>query len=198
MSLKKTLQEAVRVAQVKHPGKRIDIYFQDEGRFGRHGRLTRIWVERGSRPYRIRQTEYDWVYVFGGVCPATSDTHACLMPFANTEVMNLYLEDFSKHLDDDVHAILVMDRAGWHRAKDISIPGNMTFLYLPAYSPELNPMELCWREMRQKKLNNRIFCTFEELDEAVGEAWLDITEQLDAIRSLCLFPWIESVVNNSN
>jgi len=186
----------VQAAQVKHPGKHIDVYFQDEGRFGLHGTLTRIWAQRGSGPLRYRQTDYEWVYVFGSVCPATADAHACLMPLANTEVMSLYLENFSRHLSKDVHAILVLDRAGWHIAKKLRVPENITLLHLPAYSPELNPMELPWREMRQKKMSNRIFVGVEDLDNAVAEAWLDLTKQRESIRSLCLFPWIASVVNN--
>ena len=126
----------------------------------------------------------------------TGDAHACLMPLANTEVMNLYLENFSRHLSDDVHAIVVLDRAGWQCAKKLCVPENITFLHLPSYSPELNPMELSWREMRQKKLSNRIFVSVEDLDNAVAEAWLDITKQRESIRSLCLFPWIASVVFN--
>jgi len=120
------------------------------------------------------------------------------MPLANTEVMNLYLENFSIHLSDDVHAIVVLDRAGWHHSKKLCVPENVTLLHLPAYSPELNPMELPWREMRQKKLSNRIFVSVEELDDAVAEAWLDITSQRESIKSLCLFPWIASVIYNCN
>lgn len=120
------------------------------------------------------------------------------MPLANTEVMNLYLENFSSHLSEEVHAIVVLDRAGWHLAKNLCVPENATLLHLPAYSPELNPMELPWREMRQKKLSNRIFVGVEDLDNAVAEAWLDITSRRESIKSLCLFPWITSVVYNRN
>lgn len=188
----------MQAAQINHPGKRIDVYFQDEARFGLIGTLTRIFAERGSRPVQYRQTDYEWVYVFGCVCPATADTHACLMPLANTVVMNLYLENFSKHLSEDVHAIVVLDCAGWHCARNLRIPDNITLLHLPAYSPELNPMELPWREMRQKKLSNRIITDVEDLDDAVSEAWLDITSQRESIKSLCFFPWIISVVYNCN
>ena len=120
------------------------------------------------------------------------------MPLANTVVMNLYLGNFSKHLSEDVHAIVVLDCAGWHCAKDLRIPDNITLLHLPSYSPELNPMELPWREMRQKKLSNRIITNAEDLDDAVSEAWLDITSERKTIQSLCLFPWIASVIINCN
>ena len=196
--LKKNLAEAIHEARTKHPGKRIDVYFQDEARFGLIGTLSRVWAERGSRPFRYRQTRYEWVYVFGCVCPETADVHACLMPLVNTEVMNLYLENFSEHMAKDVHAVLVLDCAGWHCAKGLCVPENMTLLHLPAYSPELNPMELPWREMRQKKLSNRIITDVADLDDAVSKAWLEITSSREAIRNLCLFPWIASVVHKSN
>jgi transposase len=155
-----------------------------------------VWAERGSRPSAFRQTEYEWVYLFGSVCPATGDAHGCLIPAANREAMEQYLEDFSKHLRRGVHALLVLDGAGWHTSGCLRIPANVTLQVLPAKSPELNPAEQAWREIRQKYLGNRVFPTVEDLDAAVAEAWLELIKDTKNIRSLCGYEWIINIGQN--
>jgi transposase len=118
------------------------------------------------------------------------------MPYANTWIMNLYLKDFAKHLPKNAHALMVMDGAGWHRSKELRIPANVSILLLPPYSPELNPAELIWRQLRQRKLSNRLYPTIDDLEAAVEEAWLWMSNQADELSNLCLFPWIESALIN--
>jgi hypothetical protein len=179
-----------------HPHKRLTVWFQDEARFGQQGTLTRVWADRGTRAQAVRQVEYEWVYLFGAVCPTTGQAHGCLLPYAETDTMNAYLADFSRNLPSDEHALMVLDRAGWHQSKSLNIPSNVTLLYLPPYSPELNPAELLWWQARDKKLANQAFDTIPILEEAVANAWLWLIENPDSLRSLCLFPWIESAIFN--
>ena len=190
------MQEAVLRTQELYPDKKISVWFEDEGRFGQQGTITRVWALRGRRAYACKQTGFEWVYVFGAVCPETGQTHGCLISFADTSAMNGYLKDFCKHIPDDEHVLMVLDRAGWHRARTLRIAENLTLLLLPAYSPELNPVELLWWQMRDKHLSNQVFETAEQLDMDVGKAWCAVTCQSETIRSLCLFPWVESAINN--
>ena len=138
----------------------------------------------------MRQTEYEWTYMFGAVCPETGETNGWLMPFANTETMNIQLSDFSRQLGPDVHAVLVMDQAGWHTTKRLTAPENVTLVHLPPYSPELNPVELLWRYLRQRFLSNRVYPDRESLEEAVAIAWRRLTDNPEAIISICGFDWI--------
>ena len=101
----------------QNPGKRIRIFFQDEARVGQQGTLTRVWAPRGSRPAAIRQTEYQWVYLWAAVEPATGRMAGMITPDVNTDRMSLFLEGLSSMLDADDLAIVVLDNAGWHRAK---------------------------------------------------------------------------------
>lgn len=110
--------------------------------------------------------------------------------------MESYLKDFSRHLDKNVHALLTLDGAGWHTSTKLHIPDNITLLSLPPKSPELNPAELPWREIRQKYLGNQVYRTVEELDDAVADAWLAITKNQKAIQSLCGFEWIINIGKN--
>lgn len=172
------------------------MWFQDEARIGQQGTVCRVWAQIGTQPSAVRQTNYKWVYLFGSVCPQTGQTHGWLMPSANTWVMNLYLRDFSAQLPETVHALLVMDGAGWHQSVSLEVPSNVTLLLLPPYSPELNPPELMWRELRQKKLSNQVYATEDDLWTAVNSAWLWFSQDHHAVRSLCGFPWIISAINN--
>jgi hypothetical protein len=194
--LKKLLPEAIKQLKKQFPDKVIELWFQDEARIGQQGTMCRIWADTGSCPRAIRQTNYKWTYLFGSVCPATGSCHGWRMPYANTWIMNLYLNDFAKQLSENSHALLVMDGAGWHDSHELRIPANISILLLPPYSPELNPAELIWRQLRQRKLSNRLYPTAEDLESAVDEAWLWIAKQPDELLSLCLFPWIESALIN--
>lgn len=179
-----------------HPDRRLELWFQDEARFGRQGTLTRVWAERGSHPRALRPIGYEWVYLFGAVCPASGATHAVLFPCADVEVMEAYLADFARHLSPGVHALLVLDRAGWHTSGKLHVPARVTLQFLPPKSPESNPAELPWREMRQKHLSNRVFPTVAYMDDEVAEAWRLVTQDEAAVRSLCDFDWIPIIGKN--
>lgn len=158
--------------------------------------MTRVWADRGSCPRAVRQTQYQWVYLFWAVCPATGACNGWLMPTANTDTMNIQLKDLSKQVDSDVQVLLIWDQAGWHTSKGLKVPGNITPLPLPPYSPELNPVELIWRYLRRHYLSNRRYRDHDALFQAGGEAWNKLADQPDRIRSMCSFPWIESAINN--
>ena len=143
---------------------------------------------RGSRPVRLKQTEYEWVYLFGAVCTATGDSLGLVAPTANTELMNAHLRMISEHVGPDVHVVLVLDRAGWHVAKKLRVPQNITLLYLPPYSPELNPMERLWWLMKQHNLSNRIYSDYDVLFGAACEAWNQLEPQ--RLMSICRASWI--------
>ena len=172
----------------RHPEKTVRVFVMDEARFGQQGTLTKMWALRNSRPTAVKQTRYEWVYLYGAVDPLTGDATALLLRHVNTAHMNAFLEVFSASLSPDEHAVLVMDNAGWHHAKDLKMPGNVTPLYLPPYSPELNPIERLWAYLKSHFLSNRAYETYESLLDAGVEAWNALTEQL--IASICSTSWI--------
>ena len=112
----------------EHPGRRIEIWVQDEARVGQQGTLTRRWGLTGSRPTAVQQTEYEWVYLFGAVNPRTGDSSALLAPLANTEHMNHHLRFISELAGPEVQIILVLDRAGWHLTRALQVPVYMLSL----------------------------------------------------------------------
>jgi transposase len=150
----------------------------------------RVWARRGTRPRVEKQTEYDYVYVFGAVCPSTGGSVALLLPQCNTEMMNLFLEALSREIPDDQHVALIVDNAGWHRAKALRLPENISLVFLPPYSPELNPIERVWLYAKNHFLCNRVFSDYEDLLDAGQDALRRMDK--DLIRSICEEPWMNS------
>ena len=96
----------------------------------------------------LKQQQFEYVHLFGAVCPATGETEAIITPFANKDIMHQHLELIAKRTKPGRHAVVVMDGAGWH-TNDIAadIP-NLSILKLPPYSPELNPIKQVWSWLR--------------------------------------------------
>ncbi len=175
----------------RHPDKKIEVWFQDEARFGQQGTITRVWALRGSRPRALRQTKYEWLYVIGSVCPHTGQSIGLLSPHINTEIMNIYLQQFSGELAADVHAVLVWDQAGFHKSGQLKVPDNVTIIPLPAYSPELNPVENLWHYFRSHYWSNRTYADYDDLRHAAIEAWRKAALDPEIIKSVCRAEYIE-------
>ena len=170
-------------------GKPIEIWFQDEARVGQKGTLTRLWARKGTRPRAVRDTRYEWAYLFGAVCPARAAGAAIVMPYANTEAMNKHLEEISKAVSPGAHAVLVHDGAGWHSSSELAVPANITPITLPPYSPELNPVENLWEYLRKNKLANRLYETYEDIVEVCCEAWNALMATPDCVASITQRSW---------
>jgi len=160
---------------------------QDEGRFGRISTPKRAWAPPGMRPKVARQVVRESSYVYAAVAPEQGLMTSLILPSANTAMMNLFLaqvaEDFA-----DYFIVMQVDQAGWHRAKDLQIPENIRLIFQPAYSPEVNPVEHLWEELREKYLHNRIFSSLEELLEVLCQALTELTEDKQRLRSMMFFP----------
>lgn len=163
----------------------------DEARFGQQGTLTKMWAPRGTRPTAVKQTKYEWVYLYGAVEPATGESTALLAPYVNTPTMNVFLrmlsDDVRERGPDDV-ALVIMDQAGWHTSKTLEIPRNIRILLLPPYSPELNPIENLWHWIKSHHTSNRAYTGYDDLLDGVGRAWRSLTKK--RLRSVCRCDYI--------
>ena len=134
--------ERVRAAQA--PGTRVEVWFQDEARIGQKNSLTRVWGQTGSRPVAPKDLGFASAYLFGAACPSEGKAAALIMPICNTAAMNHHLSEISSQVAADAHAVVILDGASWHNSHGLVVPGNITLLALPPYSPELNPVERIW------------------------------------------------------
>ena len=105
----------------------------------RRTRLTYRWARKGSRPRAIHDQRTQSTYLFGAVCPERGAGAALVLPACNTEAMQLHLDEIATKVTPGAHAVLILDQAGWHGAKDLKAPKNITLLPLPPRAPELNP-----------------------------------------------------------
>ena len=151
--------------------------------------MSRSWGLKGTRPRRIRQRQFKSSYIFGAICPRKDKGVALVLPHANTEAMQLHLNEISKNVTKGYHAVIVMDKAGWHMANTLNVPLNITIIKLPPYSPELNPMEQVFQQLRKLKLSNTCYETYEEIDQACVQAWNNFTGIKGNIKSLSLRDW---------
>ena len=158
-------------------------------RVGQKGTLTRVWAATGSRPRALRSDGYRSVYPFGAVCPARDLGCALILPGCDTAAMALFLDELGGHVAPGAQAVVVLDGAGWHTARDLRWPDHVTPLPLPAYSPELHPRERVWEYLRRHYLALRRFVDHTALLDACQDAWRRFIGQPGRIRSLCSYPW---------
>ena len=169
--------------------KRIEIWFQDEARIGQKNGRARIWARKGSRPRLPADQRYKSAYLFGAICPARGIGAALALPFADTEAMQLHLDEISRHVARGAHAVLLLDRAGWHTTDKLAVPRNITLIFLPSRSPELNPVENIWQYMRQNWLSNRVFESYDAIIDAASKAWTKLISEPQTIMSIGLRDW---------
>ncbi len=185
------MPEQLAKVRDERPDKRLLIFHQDEARFGQQGTLARIWAPKGSRPPAVKQTEYEYLWVVGAVCAETGQAEAILAPNLNTDVMNVFLREFSRSLAADVHAVLIWDGAGFHRSGKLNVPANVSLIELPPYSPQLNPIENLWHYLRSHHWSNRWYQDYDALMEAAIDAWRKVALVPERIQSVCRAPYLE-------
>jgi transposase len=140
----------------------------------------------------VRDTRYQWAYLFGAVCPERKLGAGLVMPYANTEAMNKHLQEIARRVTPGAHAIVVLDGAGWHGSRELIVPDTITLLPLPPYSPELNPAENIWEYLRKNKLSNRLYQTYDDIVDACCEAWNYLMARPQEIASIATRTWAKA------
>lgn len=139
----------------QHPEKAVELWAEDEARLGLKPIARRAWAVKGRRPMSNGRTQYQWLYAYGFVHPASGRNLELILPAANTDWMSLALEEFARWADPGGTKLLVVlvDNAGWHVARRLSIPPNVVLHRLPPCTPELQPTEPLWPLLREAVAN---------------------------------------------
>jgi hypothetical protein len=170
-------------------GKPLKVMFMDEARFGRITEPRRCWAPKGCRPLVLKQAIRQYTYAYGAVCPAEGGFDSLILPDMRAECLNVFLAELSRR-HPDAPILLFMDGAGSHKARNITVPANITFHQLPPYSPECNPTENLWDEMREKDFANHTFHSMEAVETTLVQSLRRLETNPDLVRSITSFPWI--------
>ena len=175
----------------------VRVLFEDEARFGRISDPRRCWAPAGVRPEVNTQIVREYEYAFAAVSPHDGTLDTLVLPSVNAEAMSVFLAEVSqRHANEFI--LMVLDGAGWHRAKRLQVPSNMKLIPLPAWSPQLNPVEHLWDEVREKWFANRVFGSMSALEEQLVRALTSLENDPPRMASLTGFDWIRSIPLKAN
>ena len=173
-----------------HQDAQIQLWCEDEARIGQKGRVCHRWYERGVRPPGLADQRFDSLYLFAACRPGTDEAFALALPEATTASMSVFLAHFAQELGPGVHAALILDRAGWHSAHQLAVPANITLVPLPAYSPELNPVERVWLYLRERFLSHRVLDGYPGLLDAACRAWNALAAEQGRLATLTGYSYL--------
>lgn len=161
--------------------------FQDEAGFGRINKPKHCWCKRGIRPCVPCHHIREYRYAYGAVEPLTGKSFFLIMPSCDTDCMNVFLKELSAAYPED-YIILACDGAAWHKSAGLEIPQNIKLIFIPPYTPEMNPIEQIWKEIRKRGFKNEVFSS---LDKVVDRLCVTIVSlSAETIKSITARDWI--------
>ncbi len=163
-----------------------NLYFQDESRFGLHTKAGKGLTAKAVQPLCPFQQVFQSCYLFGAFSPVDGSHFELEMPHCNADTFQVFLDEFSA-CNAAEYKIVVLDNGAFHKAKSLKVPGNIALLFLPPYSPELNPAEKIWHRLK-RDFTNRLFKNLEELSLFISEAIKQLSN--DIVITTCSFKYI--------
>jgi transposase len=171
--------------------------FQDEARFGRISDTRYCWAKRPLRPLVQAMLTQQYTYAYGAVSPQDGRFDSLVLPHVNSHCMQLFITEVARRYPSE-NLLMILDGAGWHKSKRFALPDNMRLLFLPPYSPELNPQEHLWDELREKSFHNRVFDSLDSLEDHLVLALQRLEHDHDRVRSIVAWDWIINAVSNAH
>ena len=172
----------------------VKIWVTDEARIGLHDASRRCWGLRGIRVVKPRQQEYEWCYVYGALDVVDGDSEFQLLPTVGLALTHGFLEQIAASNPEAFH-VVIGDRAGFHfRPGDERLPERVRMIALPAYSPELNPVERLW-DVLKDTLCNRVYKGIEALEDAACIGLKPFIKNRPRVRSLVGNGWLHTQAN---
>ena len=171
----------------------LRVMFQDEARFGRINKIKRCWAPAKIRPEVVKQIIREYTYVYGAISPLDGKSDFLTLPYMRADLMEIFLEEISiRHSDELI--LMIMDGASCHSEAAFKIPENIIIEKLPPYSPQLNPTENIWDEMREKFFKNYAFDSMDAVEDRLIEACRHFEANHSLIQSIAGFNWLLSYI----
>ena len=173
-----------------HPSASVEVWSFDEHRLGLKPILRTVWALVGDRPIAPVHHRYEWTYLYGFVHPATGDTEWLILPRVNTTWFNQALQIFAQQVGAgaDKQILLILDGAGWHDSQKVVVPDGIHLVFLPPYSPELQPAERLWT-LADEPLANRCFDTLDQLEDVLEQRCRTLSSMQEEIQDLTHYHW---------
>ena len=150
------------------------------------------WCEKGVRPNVPCHHIREYRYAYGAVEPLTGESCFLVLPYCDTACMNLFLQELSNQFPEDT-ILLCCDGAAWHKSRALELPDNIVIFHIPPYTPEMNPIEQIWKEIRKRGFRNEVFATLEKVVDRLCDTICALTA--DTISSITGRKWIIKVFN---
>ncbi|MFC1566992.1 transposase [bacterium] len=148
--------------------------------------IQKCWAPAGCRPLIQKRIRRDYIYGYAAVFPSIGEMSALVLPGVNIDMMNIFLEHVSKEYSD-YFIIMQVDRASWHRSKNLKLPENIKFIEQPAYSPELNSVEHVWDDIREKEFANKLLDSIDNVVDSLCSGFMRLINNPGYISSLTGF-----------
>lgn len=163
--------------------------FQDEARFGRIADVRHCWCPKPIRPICQAMVIQEYSYAYAAVSVLDGKLDTLILPRVNGACMQVFLDEVARRHPKE-RIVMVLDGAGWHQSGHLNLPDNLRLLPLPPYSPELNPVEHLWDELREKAFLNRVFDTIDALEDHLEANLRTLENDPGRVRSITAWPWI--------
>ena len=170
----------------------IRLMFQDEAGFGRINKPKYCWCRKGIRPHVPCHHIREYRYAYGAVEPRTGESFFLVLPYCNTACMSVFLRELAFAYPHDI-ILLVCDGAAWHKANALKIPDNIELFFLPPATPEMNPIEQIWKEIRKRGFRNEIFNSLELVINRLCNVICELSHSL--IHNITARQWIVDCFN---
>lgn len=188
------LAEIIAGFPVRRP---VRVMFQDEARFGRISDCRYCWAKFPMRPTVKAMLTHQYVYAYGAVSILDGAFDSLVLPHVNSECMALFLREIAGRYPHD-NIVMVLDGAGWHKSQSMPIPDNLRLLSLPPYSPELNPVEHLWDELREKCFHNLAFDSLDALEDQLVTGLRNLEFDQERVSNICSWKWIINALSIAN
>ncbi len=165
------------------------VMFQDDARFGRISDVRQCWCPKPLRPVVQAMVTQEYTYAYAALSPADGHMDSLVLPNVNGTCMKVFLDEVAaRHPNDRI--VMILDGAGWHKNEQLPLPPNIRLLFLPPYSPELNPVEHLWEDLREKFFHNRVFDSIDAMESQLVCALLAYENDAERVRSITAWDWI--------
>ena len=186
------INTTVKELQFIHNPRKIRLMFQDEAGFGRINRPKYCWCRKGIRPSVPCHHIREYRYAYGAVEPLTGNGYFLVMPYCNTACMSIFLKQLSEKYRDDM-ILLCCDGAAWHKSAGLELPDNIVLFHIPPYTPEMNPIEQIWKEIRKRGFRNEVFASLDKVVDRLCDTICSLSN--DVISSITGRNWIIKCFN---